>query len=160
MSMAATTATDTVQLRHHYNVPRQRVYEAWTKAEAMGQWFGPHSHHCKVEKLDVREGGQYQIRMIPVTEDHDCTGETDADSVCAGEFVKVKAPELLVITFNWIENGADMGETLLTIEFQESAKGTDVLLTHERLPDEELRQAHEAGWQGTLECLEEFLGTN
>ena len=50
-----------------------------------------------------------------------------------------------------------MGETLLTIEMFEADGGTDVVLTHERLPDEELRQAHEGGWQSSLECLEDYF---
>lgn len=160
MSMAATTATETVQLRHHYPVPRDQVFAAWTEIEALNQWFGPHSHNSTVEKLELKEGGSYQIRMTPISEDLDCKGNPDEDSVCAGRFVEIKAPERLVMTFNWIENGADMGETLLTIEMFEADGGTDVVLTHERLPDEELRQAHESGWQGSLECLAEYIHAN
>ena len=33
MSMAAATATDTVQLKHHYPVPRDQVFTAWTSIE-------------------------------------------------------------------------------------------------------------------------------
>ena len=160
MSMAAATATEMVQLKHHYPVPRKQVFAAWTNIDALNQWFGPHSHSCKVEKFELKKGGEYQIRMIPISEDTDCKGNPDEDSVCAGQFVEIKAPEKLVMTFNWIENGADMGETLLTIEMHEADGGTDVVLTHERLPDEELRQAHESGWQGSLECLEEYLHAN
>jgi len=157
MGLVAETASETLQLKHHYQAPREQVYEAWTRPEALGQWFGPHSHTCTVEKLEVREGGEYQIRLTPVSEDHDCKGDPEADSVCAGKFVKLKAPETIVMTFSWIENGADIGETLLSIELLESNNGTELILTHEKLPNEELRQAHAGGWQGSLECLEEFL---
>ena len=157
MTMAAQTATEVVKLSHHYAFPHERVFQAWTKAEALGQWFGPHSHDCKVEEYDFREGGNYQIRMIPVAEDHDCKGDPEADSVCAGKFVEIIPNEKIAMTFGWIENGADIGETLLTIEFKATDAGTDIVLTHERLPNEELRLAHEGGWQGTLECLEEYL---
>lgn len=159
MGLAAQTATDTVRLTHHYNASREQVYRAWIDPQALGQWFGPHSHNCKVEKYDVREGGEYRIRMIPVSEDIDCGGSPEEDSVCAGTFVQVVAPEKLVMTFTWIENGGDIGDSLLTIELLETDGGTDVVLTHERLPNEEMRKAHSGGWQGTLECLEEFLQT-
>jgi len=46
---------------------------------------------------------------------------------------------------------------LLTVELFDNHGETDLRLTHERLPSEEARQAHRGGWQGTLECLEEFL---
>lgn len=159
MELAAKTASETVRLTHHYKATREQVFEAWTDAGAMAQWFGPHSHTCKIEKLDVREGGEYQFRLIPTgeVEDPECGGDSSADSVCAGTFVVVQPPEKLAMTFSWIENGGDVGETLLTIELLEAEAGTELVLTHERLPTEELRQAHAGGWQGSLECLEEFI---
>ena len=157
MTIAAQTATEVVKLSHHYAFPCERVYSAWTKGEILGQWFGPHSHNCKVEKYDFHEGGDYQIRMVPVGEDHDCEGDPKADSVCAGTFVEIIPQQKIVMAFSWIENAADIGDTLLTIEFAAAGDGTDIVLTHERLPNEELRLAHASGWQGTLECLEEYL---
>ncbi len=157
MSLAATTATETVQLSRMYAASCQQVFDAWTDAKALQQWFGPHSHKCKVEKYDVRVGGEFQIRMIPVADDPDCAGEPGKDSVCAGKFVTVESPCKLAMTFNWIENGADMGETLLTIELFEREQGTELVLTHERLPDAAIRDAHASGWQGTLEKLQAFL---
>lgn len=157
MTVAAQTATETLVLRHHYEANPEQVFRAWSDPNALGEWFGPHSHKCKVEKYDFREGGDYQIRMIPVSEDADCAGDTTQDSVCAGKFVQIIPSEKIVMTFNWIENGADMGDTLLTIEISPGKGGTDLVLTHERLPNQELYEAHKGGWEGTLECLEAFL---
>ena len=157
MALAAQTASETVQLRRHYRVAREKVFAAWIDPQALSQWFGPHSHRCEVERFDLREGGEYQIRMIPVSEDTDCGGDPTEDSVCAGQFVEISAPKRLVMTFTWIENGGDIGETLLSVEFASSDGGTDVILTHERLPNEEMRQAHRSGWEGSLECLEDYL---
>lgn len=159
MALAVENPSETVQLRHHYNAPREQVFRAWTDPEALGQWFGPQSHTCKVEKLDVREGGDYQLRLIPTdeNEDSDCGGNASADSICAGTFVSIQAPEKLVMTFGWIQNGADISDTLISVRFVEADGGTDLVLTHERLPTEEMRQAHAGGWQSSLECLETFL---
>lgn len=157
MSVAAQPASDTLHLSHHYDASPERVFEAWTDARQLGKWFGPHSHRCEVEKFDAREGGEYQIRLIPVGEDSDCGGDTDQPSVCAGTFVEISAPERIAMTFSWVENGADIGETLLTIELSSANGGTNLVLTHERLPNEQMRAAHQGGWQGSLECLEEFL---
>ncbi|KPK56486.1 MAG: hypothetical protein AMS22_00990 [Thiotrichales bacterium SG8_50] len=157
MALAAQTASETVQLKRHYAVARERVFEAWTDPQALSHWFGPHSHRCEVEHFDLREGGEYRIRMIPISDDMDCGGSPEQDSVCAGQFVQVRAPEKLVMTFTWVENGGDIGETLLSVEFHEVANGTDVVLTHERLPNEDMRRAHSSGWEGSLECLQEYL---
>jgi len=157
MSVAAETAMETLVLRHHYTANPEQVFRAWSDPAALNEWFGPHSHKCKVEKFNFKEGGDYQIRMIPVGEDADCAGDTTQDSVCAGKFVQIIEPQKIVMTFNWIENGADMGDTLLTIEMSAVKGGTDLVLTHERLPNKELYEAHKGGWQGTLEGLETFL---
>ena len=156
---AATSTTETLQLKRHFNASPEQVFTAWSTPEALNQWFGPHSHNCKVEKFDFKIGGNYQIRLIPTGEvdDPDCHGDTAQDSVCAGEFVEISNPNRIVMTFNWIENGADMGETLLSIDILSANGGTDVVLTHEKIPSEELREAHQGGWQGSLECLDVFL---
>ena len=97
--------------------------------------------------------------MIPVGEDSDCGGDSSQDSVCAGQFVEINAPFKLAMTFRWIENGGDIGDTLLTVEFQSSGDGTEVIITHENLPNDAMRQAHASGWQGSLESLEQYFAS-
>ena len=157
MALAATSTSESLQLKHHYNASPEQVFAAWSDPEAVGKWFGPHSHDCNVEQYDFKQGGRYQIRMIPKGEDTECGGDSTKDSVCAGEFVEIAAPNRIVMSFTWIENGGDIGDTLLTIEINPAGDGSQLVLTHERLPDEEMRAAHRGGWQGTLECLEAYL---
>lgn len=159
MSLAAQAATDVVQCKHHYKHAIETVFAAWSNPEMLGQWFGPHSHKCKVEQYEFKEGGQYRIRMIPLEADNACSeeagGEPGGDSICVGQFIKIDAPHSIVMSFTWTEG--DMGDTLLTIEFNDNNGETDIVLTHEKIPTEDLRTAHTGGWIGTLECLEEYL---
>ena len=144
-------------MQHQYDATPEQVFNAWANPEALGKWFGPHSHKCKVEKYEFFEGGQHQIRMIPTGADADYEGDTMQDSVCAGQFVEIVPNQRIIMTFDWIENGTPMGDSLLTIELLPLGGKTRLTLTHERLPDEQVRDAHESGWQGSLECLEEYL---
>lgn len=158
MSIVAEAATATVNLRHQYNATPQQVFKAWSDPQALQQWFGPHSHKCKVEKYNFRVDGEWQIRMTPIEEDTDCGGyDKGADSVCAGTFVEIIGDKKIAMTFAWIENGGDVSGTLLTVEFNAHDSGTEVILTHERLPNEDSARAHQGGWQGTLECLETYI---
>ena len=157
MELAATTATETLEVRHQYKATPEQVFAAWANPEALSQWFGPHSHKCSVEQWDMREGGEYRMRMIPVAEDTECGGDSSQDSVCAGQFVQIIESRTIAMTFSWIENGSDIGETLLTVEFFEKENGTELVLTHERLPDPEVAEMHKGGWMGTVECLEQYL---
>ena len=157
MTQTAEVISETLQLKHHYQASPEQVFSAWKNAEVIGQWFGPQSHQCKVEKYDFTKNGEYQIRMIPLSDDHNCSGDKNEDSVCAGQFVEIEQNKKIIMTFNWIEGGADMGDTLLSIELATKDNGTELVLTHERLPNQDLREAHEEGWSSTLECLDTFL---
>ena len=159
MTFVVETATQTLRLSRVYSASREVIYKAWTNPEILGRWFGPHSHRCQVEKLDVREGGEYQIRMIPIVDDSDCGGDSTQDSVCGGKFVSLKAAEEIVMTFDWIENGFEMGPTLLTIKLTDTDNGTRLDLVHEKIPTVEAADAHKGGWEGSLECLQEYLAT-
>jgi uncharacterized protein YndB with AHSA1/START domain len=157
VKVATEIANDTVQLKRVYKATAEQVYQAWTNPDSLNKWFGPRSHTAKVEKFDLREGGGYQIRMTPVEEEYGSTGDENGDSVCAGQFLKLILNKALVMTFNWIEGGEDMGETLLSIEIASTSHGTEVILTHERIPSNESRKAHADGWGSSLECFEEFI---
>lgn len=160
MSTAAEVATETVKVNHQYDFPVNQVFAAWTNPEALGKWFGPQSHKCVIEKYEFQINGNYQIRMIPLVEDTDCDGDPNADSVCAGTFIEIIPNRKIAMTFGWIENGGDIGNTLLTIEFKETNGATEVSLLHERLPNKPSADAHRGGWEGTLVCLEEFLANS
>ena len=157
MTGIAQVASEVVKLNYHYEATVQQVFEAWSNPQALSAWFGPHSHTCKIEKFDFREGGEYQLRMVPLIKGENSASHSDKDPICAGQIVQIELQKKIVMTFTWIENGSDIGETLLTIELYPASGGTDLIITHERLPNNEARKAHADGWQGSLECLEEYL---
>jgi len=156
MALTATSASETLQIKRTFSATPEQVFAAWSNPEALGKWFGPQSHTCRVDNYEFKVGGKYQLSLIPGAEGSDC-GDGENASVCAGEFVQVDAPNLIVMSFSWIENADDIGDTLLTIEIKAHADGSELILTHERLPDEDLRLAHMAGWESTLDGLQDFL---
>ena len=53
-----TTAKDRLVIRRHYNASPERVFEAWTQVEQIGQWFGPSDEYAiPILEADVRAGG-------------------------------------------------------------------------------------------------------
>ena len=74
----------------------------------------------------------------------------DTEHIAIGEFREVAPPEKLVYTWSW-EQGMDgideMRETLVTIEFIDRGDSTGMILTHELLPTEEIRDQHAQGWE-------------
>ena len=145
-----------LQIKRTIAAPREKVYQAWTDREKLERWMcrDQPTHEVKYRALDVRPGGRYQIEVkAPGGDVH--LGE--------GEYREVKPPEKLVFTWGWRKLAGKPEDlnapeyTLVTVEFFERGKSTEVVLTHEYLPNERSRQEHEAGWIGCFDVLENHL---
>lgn len=152
--MATTTqsSTTTLQISRTFQASREKVFQAWTTAEALKKWFGPtDGFTVPSADVDLRVGGKYRIQMkAPDGEIH----------TVGGIYREVTAPVKLVFTWAWEEGGGcgDSGsehpvETLVTVEFREKGQNTEVLLTHELLPNTDFRDKHDEGWSGCLNRL-------
>ncbi len=147
--MAPKTTSDapTLRLERTFAAPRERVFRAWTDPAELSRWFAPTDEHTtKVIALDVRVGGRYRVEM------HSPSGNVH---IVVGTFREVRPPEKLVFTWAW--EGKDMGETLVTLEFRDRAGSTDLILTHELFPTQELRDEHSRGWNACLDRLAKAL---
>lgn len=141
-------AVPALVLRRTYKAPRQRVFEAWTKPELAVRFLGPGDVTVPELEMDVRTGGTYRIAMLM----------PDGERMNArGTYREVRPPERLSMTWRWEEDDpADEFDTLLTLEFNAHADGTELVLTHEQLASVESRDRHEHGWSL---ILDQFAGT-
>ena len=44
-----------------FAAPRETVWRANTEPELVERWWGPHRHQTRVEKLDLRPGGEWRF---------------------------------------------------------------------------------------------------
>ena len=129
-----------VHLTRVIRAERQKVWEAWTRPEHMRKWSCPAPGGAKEVVSDLRVGGSFSIHM-----------EVEGKSHTAfGTYREIDAPRRLVYTWDWEEEENAMGETLVTVEFNEVEGGTEVVLRHEGFPAAEARQGHEEGWGACL----------
>ena len=70
-----------------------------------------------------------------------------------GTYREVDEPKRLVYTWDWREEGQQMGETLVTVEFNEVEGGTEIVLVHDGFPADEARAGHGEGWELCLDHL-------
>jgi uncharacterized protein YndB with AHSA1/START domain len=123
----------------------ERLFTAWTTAEQLKQWWGPQGLKCIDAEVDLRRGGRYRI------------GNQFPDGKVlwiSGEFEVIEPPRKLVYTWR-IEPGTT-GVERVTVQFEEHGENTEVIVTHERIASEELRERHQQGWVGCLEGLARF----
>ena len=146
MGQSKVITENTLQVRRTFSVSREELFKAWTEPEELKKWFGP-DETCQIPiaEIDLRVEGRYRIRI-----------ESNEGAVhqVTGIYREVKAPEKLVFTWFWEEGGMDIEETLVTVEFQDAGESnTEVILTHQRFPNQEAVNNHRQGWQGSLNRL-------
>ena len=145
MSQSKAVSETKLQIRKTFSASREELFKAWTQPEVLKRWFGP-GDNCRipVAEVDLRVNGRYRIRIDSEGGSHQVTGV----------YREITSPEKLVFTWFWEEGGMDIGETLVTVEFRETGdSNTEVVLTHELLPNELARNNHREGWEGTLSRL-------
>ncbi len=149
MTTQETRTEITLNLTRTYSAPREEVFRAWTEPEALKRWFAPSDEFSTpIAEVDLRVGGAYRIGMKPP--------DQEDMFIVVGTYREVQPPERLVFTWSW-EEGMDVGETLVTVEFRDLGGSTEVVLTHELFPNEQARDKHNEGWSGCLERLEKIL---
>ena len=124
------------------------VFEALTTPEGIAQWWGPDAGPVVVAETDVRIGGHFKVRfrMLDGTE-HESQGE----------YLEVNPPERLAMTWRWLGDEDDGGESRIEIELRAVAGGTELVFTHAQLSSEESRKGHTEGWNGALDKLEKYV---
>jgi uncharacterized protein YndB with AHSA1/START domain len=139
-------AAPVLVVRRQMAVPRERVFEAWLDSESLAHWMRPgNSTHATVT-VDPRVGGGFRIVM-----------EGQPDGSCRehrGEYLAIEPPSLL--SFTWISQATDHTPTVVTIEFHERGAGTELVLTHRRLPPKAV-EGHRKGWTDIVRLLDEAL---
>jgi len=129
--------------------PRDRVYAAWTDPAQLKQWLGPENVQTDDLIADVRVGGKFRWNL---------TNSEGEKMTCRGEYRELQPDKKIVFTWQW-ENDEDWENhvSIVTLELDDAAGGTELRLMHERLPNEESRDGHTRGWNSALDKLEKFF---
>jgi len=130
----------TLVTRRTIRASAARLFDAWTQPEQLRLWWGPRPVTCSGAEVDLRDGGRYRIEnMLP-----------DGNRlVIEGEFQIVEAPHKLVYTWRAGEDQTSR----VTVRFEPRGDATEVIVIHEQIPNESIRDSHEGGWNGCLDGL-------
>ncbi|GHC55245.1 SRPBCC family protein [Neogemmobacter tilapiae] len=127
--------------------PPARVFAALTQPDLMIKWWSPDTGPTVSVMADVRPGGRFSIvfRMANGQEHNP-----------QGVYQEILPDQKLVFTWEW--PGSAEKESLVTFRLAAKDGGTELILTHEQLPDAEAQISHERGWNGLLNRLDIFMG--
>lgn len=150
MSTEVIEQTDRLVLRRLYQTSIDAMWAAWTEPDRISQWFGCGSTQGVAADLDVREGGNFTMKMT-----HDEGGCFSAK----GRYTEVTPKTKLAYTWEWDTEDPNMqfGETLVEVEFKEIGDSVELNLTHSGFPSAELVPMHNQGWSAGLEKLSDHV---
>ena len=126
-------------------VPPKEVFAAWTDPDCARHWMAPGSMAVAELEMDPRPGGTFRLVMR----------SERGDIAHIGEYREVDPPRRLV--FTWKSPATQGRETVVTVEFHERGDATELVLTHEELPDEPTADGHRQGWTSIAEKLALYL---
>jgi glutathione S-transferase len=142
---AAGEAAPVLVVRRQIAVRRERVFAAWLDSESLAHWMRPGDCTHATVTVDPRVGGGFRIVMH---------GWPEGDVEHLGEYLAIEPPSLL--SFTWISKHTGRQPTVVTIEFHERGRDTELVLTHRRLPPSQV-EGHRQGWTDIVRLLDQAL---
>jgi uncharacterized protein YndB with AHSA1/START domain len=147
--MTAKRDKTSLEIRRFIKAPRDRVYPAWTDPAQLKKWFGPENVQTRNLIADVRLGGQFRWG---------CTDLEGKEVTISGEYRELQPGKKIIFTWRLEEDEDWKNHTsIVTVEFFDRVGGTELRLTHTKLPNEASRDDHTQGWESVLDKLERFL---
>lgn len=55
---------NTIHIKREFNAGLELVWQAWTTAELLDQWWGPQPWRAETKTMDFREGGSWLYAMV------------------------------------------------------------------------------------------------
>ena len=139
----------TLVVRKTIQASAERLFKAWTNAKELQRWWGTKEIACIGAEIDLRVGGAYRIgnklpdgKLLWIT----------------GEFEIIEPPKKLVFTWR-VEPEAKISERVTILFEPQGAAATEVVITHQRIPNAAARDQHEYGWRGCLDGLASYAET-
>ena len=134
----------TLTVKRTINADKETIVKALTDENIMEKWFfaGPEGWSASVKSKAVVDE-DYKI---------DIYGENDTYTH-TGIFKEVVPNEKIVFTWN----SKSVQDTLVTITLTEQGDATEVKLTHEFMPNQQMIENHTKGWTVILERLDNVV---
>ena len=63
-SFKADMQTNQITIRREFDAPKTLVWDCYTKAELLDQWFAPEPFTAKTRSMEFREGGHWHFAMV------------------------------------------------------------------------------------------------
>ena len=143
-------ATHAVTVRRDVSAARERVFEAFQNRDWLARWFSPSAQvEMQILEFQFRPEGAFRFRYF---------FPDASQSTVKGLYRSIVPPKEL--TFSWVWEEPDRHAGLVTeVKVDLIARGdsTEVVVTHDRLPDRDSKDRYATGWSIYLDRLTSCL---
>lgn len=144
-------AKSIVKLHRVFAAPVEKVFKAFTDADAMASWLPPYGFVCKVQSMDLKTGGKYKMTFTNFS-----TGNKHS---FGGEYLEIIPNELLKYTDQFDDPNLP-GQMITKIEQKKVLCGTELFATQEGIPDAIPAEMCYLDWQESLDKLKRLVEPN
>ncbi|MDB5227282.1 MAG: Activator of Hsp90 ATPase 1 family protein [Bacteroidota bacterium] len=139
---------NSVKLHRVLKAKPEKVYRAFTEANAMACWLPPYGYLCVVHEMDVRVGGSFKMSFINFS-----TGNGHS---FGGEYLEIKPNEFIKYTDKFDDPNLP-GEMVTSVSLKKVSVGTDITVVQENIPVQIPAEMCYLGWQESLEKLAKLV---
>lgn len=141
----------TVRLHRVIAAKPDKLFRAFTDADALAQWLPPYGFTARVESMDAREGGSFRMAFTNFT-----NGQSHS---FGGDYREFVPGERLRYTDRFDDPNLP-GEMVVTVEFRDVGIGTDLAIEQAGIPDMIPESMCYLGWQDSLDKLSRLVTPN
>jgi uncharacterized protein YndB with AHSA1/START domain len=141
-------ATNTVTLHRVLTASPEKLFRAFTDADAMAAWLPPYGFICKVHEMDVKAGGKYKMTFTNFS--------TGSSHSFGGEYLEIATNELLKYS-DQFDDPSMPGQMITTITLKKVICGTELTVKQEEIPDMIPVEMCYLGWQESLDKLKRLV---
>lgn len=133
-----------VKLHRILRATPDKIFRAFTEADAMARWLPPNGFTCTVDHMHAKVGGTWRMAFRNFT-----SGNSHS---FGGRYLEVVPGERIRYTDQFDDPNLP-GEMITTATFREVSNGTELNVVQEGIPDAIPLEFCYLGWQESLEHL-------
>jgi uncharacterized protein YndB with AHSA1/START domain len=137
-------SNNSVTLHRVIKASPEKVYRAFTEANAMTFWLPPYGFLCVVHNMDVKTGGSFKMSFINFS-----TGNGHS---FGGNYLEIKPNEFLKYSDKFDDPNLP-GEMITSVWLKKVSVGTELKVIQEGIPAAIPLEMCYLGWQESLEKL-------
>jgi uncharacterized protein YndB with AHSA1/START domain len=141
-------ANNTVSLHRVLKAAPEKVYRAFTDANAYASWLPPYGFVCVVHQLEAKVGGSFKMSFINFS-----TGNGHS---FGGKYLEMKPNEFIKYSDTFDDPNLP-GEMTTSVWLTKNLAGTELKVVQEGIPAAIPVEMCYLGWQESLEKLKKLV---